>query len=250
MDEMGWEYSFAFAKMFSWHGPKWWNSFVRRRAWTRRRVKKKAEDLGSDPHMLNTDYFTVRPASQRTRRSISTLGSRVPSNTDMSQLSNADTVEEKQDITDLVTLMQTLRLARIDREKREAIENYLEHATDLEGLQSEMHEIMSLFVFQASRRLLLGHLMQKHNETVQLLEKDHSVDLKEQKIALDAAVRHADEEVRRLAYWSDVKQMVANGESRPSLDEDASCFYETYPGVDHSGPLPPNNGKLPGDGSP
>ena len=153
---------------------------------------------------------------------------------------------DKRDIEDLVTLMQVLRLSRIDREKREAIDNYLEHATDIEGLQGEMHEIMSLFIFQASRRLLLCKLMQKHNDTTKELGKKDSTELRQLKDALDAAVRHADEEVRRLAYWSDVKHMVANGETRISLEDDRGCFYDAYQGVDDSGPLPPNKGKLPG----
>lgn len=246
MDEFGWEYSFAFSKRFSWHTAKWWNSFVRRRAWIRRRVKKREDEMSSDPHMLNTDYFTVRPASQRTRLSASTgLSSRVHSKTSLSQLSNSESMPENRDITDVVMLMQTLRSARIDREKREAVENYLEHGTDLESLESEMHEIMSLFVFQASRRALLCHLMRKHDQTNEQLKKEDTLDLRERKDALDAAARHADEEVRKLAYWSDIKHMVANGESRLSLEDDRACFYETYEGIDDSGPLPPNKGKLP-----
>lgn len=244
-DEFGWEYSFAFSKKFSWHGAKWWNSFVRRRAWVRRRAKKKPEDISSDPHMLNTDYFSIRPASERTRRSAGSLGSRVPSKSSMSATSSLGDAD-KRDIEDLVTLMQVLRFSRIDREKREAIDSYLEHATDLEGLQGEMHEIMSLFIFQASRRLLLCKLMEKHNNTRKELEKKDSTELRQRKDALDAAVRHADEEVRRLAYWSDVKHMVANGETRISLEDDRGCFYDAYQGVDDSGPLPPNQGKLPG----
>lgn len=246
MDEFGWEYSFAFSKRFSWHKAKWWNSFVRRRAWIRRRVKKREDEMCSDPHMLNTDYFTVRPASQRTRLSgSSSLSSRVHSKTSLSQLSNSETTPENRDITDIVMLMQIMRSSRIDREKREAVENYLEHGKDLESLESEMHEIMSLFVFQASRRALLCHLMRKHDETSAELAKDDTLDLRERKDALDAAARHADEEVRKLAYWSDIKHMVANGESRLSLEDDQACFYETYEGIDDSGPLPPNKGKLP-----
>ncbi|TQS33439.1 hypothetical protein Golomagni_06217, partial [Golovinomyces magnicellulatus] len=246
VDEFGWHYSFAFSNKFSWHKAKWWNSFVRRRAWVRRRAKKRAEDISSDPHMLNADYFTVKPASQRKRQSAGSLGSRVSSKTSISYMSSISDEDRKVDIEDLVTLMQVLRLSRIDREKREAIENYLEHATDIESLHVEMHEIMSLFIFQASRRLLLGHLMEKHAEATKKLEKAESQEMKTRKDALDAAIKHADEEVRKLAYWSDVKAMVATGESRLSLEEDKRCFYDTYEGIDGSGPLPPNEGKLPG----
>ncbi len=200
----------------------------------------------SDPHLLNTDYFSVRPASQRTRNTVGSLGSRATSQASMAQSSIADFFEEMPDIEDLGTLMRILRLARIDREKREAIENYLEHATDIDGLQHEMHDIMALFIFQASRRLLLCHLLVKHNEAAKDLEGDDSQPNRSRKDALDAALRHADEEVRKLAYWSDVKHMVASGESRISLEEDRASFYETWQGIDQSGPQPPNRGKLPG----
>lgn len=193
--------------------------------------------------MLNPDYFTVRPASQRNSIG-SSLNSRRGSRSNMSQMSSSSS-REKIDISDIVTLMQTLRRARIDREKREAVESYLEHATDLDSLESEMHEIMSLFVFQASRRMLLCNLMTKYDEAQQELTKNESTELRQRKDALDAAVRHADEEVRKLAYWSDIKHMVANGESRFSAEGDRSAFYDTHEGIDDSGPLPPNKGKLP-----
>lgn len=196
--------------------------------------------------MLNTDYFSVRPASQRTRNTVGSLGSRANSQSSMAQSSTLDFVEEMPDIEDLPTLMRILRLARIDREKREAIENYLEHATDIERLQHEMHDIMAIFIFQASRRLLLCHLMVKSNEATGDLQKNDSQEMRRRKDALDAALRHADEEVRKLAYWSDVKHMVASGESRISLDDDKATFYETWEGLDQSGPLPPNHGGLPG----
>lgn len=237
MDEFGWEYSFAFSGRFSWHGPTWWNSFVRRRAWTRKRIKKRPEDLSADPHMLNADYFNVLPASDRHRLSKASMGSlgnsgagsRAPS---MAQVSEP----EKRDIDDIDTLMHTLRLARIDREKLEAVENYLEHATDLPKLQHEMHDIMSIFVFQASRRRLLAHLMQLYDSAAAQRPDDRQ--------ALRAAVEHADEEVRRLAYWSDVKQMAEAGESRGAVDG-GKGWEDGWQGVDQSGPVQPNGGKLP-----
>lgn len=243
MDEDGWEYSFAFSKMFSWHGAKWWNSFVRRRAWIRKRAEKQMQDISADPYMLNTDYFTVRAASHPKHLSNGSLGSRVASKSSMSQLS-ASEMEEQPDIQDMETLLRTLRYARIDREKREAVYNYLDHATDLSELQTEMHEIMSLFVFQASRRQLLSHLMRKHDETVQELASKGSKDkawLRPRKKALDAAVKHAQEEVRRLAYWSDVKRMAEDGELRDSFDSEQGWF-DANSGLDQSGPAPPSKG--------
>lgn len=242
MDQFGWEYSFMFSKSFSWHGPKWWNSFVRRRAWVRKRVKKKPEDVSEDPHMLNSDYFTVTPANHS--RASSVAGSRRESISRASiQMSIA---EEKPDIDDVWTLMAVLKASRIDREKIEAVENYLEHAKDnLEHLQDEMHDIMGIFVFQASRRLLLSRLTQIYDDAVAADGKeDESGDLKERKKHLAAAIKHADEEVKRLSYWSDVKGLAENGEAKQAVEE-CEGWNESWQGLDQSGPAHANSGTLP-----
>ncbi|OAR02532.1 hypothetical protein LLEC1_07066 [Akanthomyces lecanii] len=246
VDEFGWEYSFAFSGAFSWHGAQWWNSFVRRRAWIRRRVKKRCDHKPDEPHLLTSDYFAVRPASQRTKVTTGSLVSRVPSRASSARGSTVDFIEEEPDIGDLPTLMRRLRFSRIDREKREAVESYLENAQDLPAMQRNMHDIMGLFVFQASRRLLLCHIVTKYNEAVKDAEIKPTPAVKNRKDALSAALRHADEEVRKLAYWSDVKHMVASGESRLNLSDDRHQFYETFEGIDQSGPAPPNGGDLPG----
>ncbi|KAM0333162.1 hypothetical protein ACHAQA_001822 [Verticillium albo-atrum] len=255
MDEFGWEYSFMFAKKFSWHGPRWWNSFVRRRAWIRKRVKKNLDDLSSDPHMLNTDYFNVTPAEHHRPHSSSggsRQGSRASTHSKASlqskgslgRFSNADSIlAEKPDIEDTWMLMMVLRAARIDREKIEAVDNYLEHAQDdLERLQEEMHDIMGIFVFQASRRILLSRLTQVYDE-MNKLQKDDATFKARQK-HLGAAIKHADEEVRRLSYWSDVKGVTENGESRGAVEGEAG-WGDAWEGVDQSGPAQPNVGKLP-----
>lgn len=246
VDEFGWEYSFAFSSAFSWHGGKWWNSFVRRRAWIRKRVKKHCDHRPDEPHLLTSDYFSIRPASERARTTTASMISRVPSRASTTRASTIDFVEEEPDIHDLPTLMRRLRFSRIDREKREAVENYLEHAEDLANMEKEMHEIMGLFVFQASRRILLCHLVAKYNEVTRDVERESTLALQRRKDALNASLTHADEEVRKLAYWSDIKHMVASGESRISLEDDRHTFYETFEGVDQSGPPPPNRGELPG----
>lgn len=142
-------------------------------------------------------------------------------------------------------LLQALRSARIDREKREAIENYLDHAIDLSELQHGMHEIMSLFIFQQSRRELLSYLMQKHDEIAKAWEEDKSPELKRRKEALDAATKHAEEEVCKLAYWSDVKQMAESGELRDVVDSCEGLGSDPWQGLDKSAPEPPRNGKMP-----
>ncbi|KAK2034593.1 meiotically up-regulated 65 protein [Colletotrichum zoysiae] len=244
MDEFGWEYSFMFSKKFSWHGPKWWNSFVRRRCWIRKRIKKKPENISDDPHMLNSDYFTVTPANHS--RSSSVAGSRRGSIGKTSMQTSV--MEEKPDIEDVRTLMAVLRASRIDREKIEAVENYLAHAKDnLEHLQDEMHDIMGIFVFQASRRLLLSRLTQIYDDAVAADRKqdDGNGKAKERKEHLAAAIKHADEEVKRLSYWSDVKGLAENGEAKHAVAENEG-WNDSWQGVDQSGPAHVNSGALPG----
>ncbi|KAK8879577.1 PEX23-like peroxisomal biogenesis factor 23-like [Apiospora arundinis] len=202
-DPDGWEYSFMFSKKFSWHGPKWWNSFVRRRAWIRRRIKKGIGYQANDPHLLNPEYFTIEASATKhlplRDGAASILDS--ASRTSACVLHEEDTVSEKKDVESVDMLMVLLRVSRIDREKLDAVQNYLEHAADdWLDLQNHMHEIMSMFVFQASRRLLLTRLMSMHDEAANR-EEGSSDRVKN----LAAAVTHAEEELRRLEYWSDVK---------------------------------------------
>lgn len=226
LDEGGWDYAFAFQKAFSWHGPKWWNSFVRRRAWIRKRAKKRPVEaaIGSNP-LASLEYFhthspsVLSPQGSRVgSRAPSRAPSRTPSRFSVTQASSAEPEQDRPDIEDIHMLLHVLRSARIDRERREAVENYIEHAIDLSELQHEMHEIMSLFIFQQSRRQLLSYLLHKHEEAVKAWEEDESLKLKLHKEALDAAARHAEEEVCKLAYWSDVKQMAESGELRDAVD--------------------------------
>ncbi|KAB5554560.1 hypothetical protein GE09DRAFT_1121495 [Coniochaeta sp. 2T2.1] len=228
-DEEGWEYSFAFHRRFSWHGPKWWNSFVRRRVWIRKRVKKDSGYVQEDPGMLNAQYFAVRPAS-------ASVGS---ASVAKSQNGDIEDVEQP-DIEDVASLLRAMRASRIDREKIEAIDNYLEHAADdFARLEREMHEIMSLFVFQASRRLLLTRMAHIYDQTTKLIEGgDSSEKLKEKSKNLTAAIRHADEEVRRLEYWSDIKEMVVEGETKGAMDH-CEGWDERWQGLDSSGPTEP-----------
>ncbi|KAG8427803.1 hypothetical protein J3459_006338 [Metarhizium acridum] len=183
--------------MFSWHEPRWWNSFVRRRVWIRKRARRRPADVDSSGHLLNSDYFTIRPASSRSsnRRSVASVASsRLPSKSSIARTSIKE-MEEAQEI--------------------ENIERYCRFCGHRESiLQDEMHEIMSIFVFQASRRQLLTHLMRKYDDTARKLEDNDNKDdknLLERKKALEAAVKHAEEEVSKLAYWSDRQK---NGRER------------------------------------
>ncbi|CAK7269053.1 hypothetical protein SEPCBS119000_003373 [Sporothrix epigloea] len=314
-DKDGWEYSFMFSKWFSWHGPTWYSSCVRRRAWSRKRVKRTSTsamsaaasaiglgqiDSCANPQLLNPEYFTVLPAASA-RRSSSGATSRRDSRRDSRRTSRTSlaapglgteggrrsTEEEEDDgslyrmpkeIANADVLMNFLRVARIDREKIEAVDKFIESADDdLVRLQDFMHEIMALFVFQASRQTLLTHLTEAHDAAVAARQKANDdavitgvdrdksnqadkadgaagaavalssgeVDTKQlQGLGrragyLAAAVKHADEEVRRLEYWSDIKTMAQRGATVGAVGGNEDWDAHQWQGIDSSGPIPP-----------
>lgn len=288
-DTDGWEYSFMFSKKFSWHGPRWYNSFVRRRAWIRQRIKKEYDFPSSDPHLLNTEYFTVGSTHGGSIRGSSVSGG--ASNRTSVIVVETEALESQIEIQNIDTLMELLRKLRIDREKLDAIQNYIEHSMDgLLQLQDYMHEIMSLFVFQASRKLLLTRLMELYDgytyqkqqsspsaeeksepepPIVRLQsEKQQAVDgeprepepkptvpkepeTEEERLELEDktkhladAIKHADEEVRRLEYWSDVKGL-AEGAISGGAVADEKGWQDGWDGIDRSGGIGANKEELP-----
>ncbi len=245
VDEDGWEYSFAFSKknFWSWHGPRWYNSFVRRRAWIRKRVKKNSGYLVPEAHKLNSDYFTIHPAMSRSRSP-----SKAPSMSDgkysIGQLARQDVENDvhREDIRDIGQLMTALKRSRIDREKTEAVENFIKNGgDDLYYLAEKMHEIMSQFIFQASRRSLLAHLSTLFDEETQRL-KENAEDKKgvsTEKGRIDtfgAALEAADKEVKRLEFWSDIKDMAEQGETQGAVDQSQGWDRRKWIGLDDSGP--------------
>jgi hypothetical protein len=131
VDEEGWEYSFYF-RGFRWHGTHpCFHSFVRRRRWLRKRIRKRRllEDttLG-DAHMMNPEYFTIHsdklkslasgPAGSMMDRSSSTR------NKDWELEQNA--TWEDMDISDIATLLRALKDAPVDSERISLIRRYLE----------------------------------------------------------------------------------------------------------------------------
>lgn len=242
VDEDGWEYSFMFAKTFSWHPARWYNSFVRRRAWTRKRVKRDAESESNDPHMLNAEYFTVRKSVESNRS-----GSRASSHlskADRTRLSVSSWVSaksgDKPEIKDIEALMAILKGSRIDREKLEAVDDFLEHGEDeIIHLQHRMHDIMASLVFQASRRTLLFELNRVYEQALEELKGNDTGRLQRRSNNLKGAVLHADEECRQLEYWSDVKKIVREGGTETATDK-AEGWDESWRGVDNSGPPEPD----------
>jgi hypothetical protein len=243
-------YACGFWSGFKWHRPRWWDSFVRRRAWVRRRVRKTGEMLdaveSNDPYRLNPDYFTVRPSSERARsrsRSHSRAGSRASSRLSVSTVGGPASIAPSADLEVIEhadELLEVLREGRIDREKIEAVHNYIANARDgLSGLPGIMHDIMGMFVFQASRRTLLTSLTEIYEGLMARLETEGGdQESKERARYLGAAVKHADEEVRRLEYWSDVKGVADEGGSKGAADPQQGWSRE-WQGVDKSGPAAP-----------
>ncbi|KAI1773573.1 hypothetical protein F4818DRAFT_116271 [Hypoxylon cercidicola] len=231
-DSDGWEYSFMFSKKFSWHGPKWYNSFVRRRTWIRRRIKKGFGYQANGP-LMGPDYFSVVPSKDTERASVDQPTLRASQDT---RRGDEYGIEAKPNITTTDGLMRVLRRSRIDRERLEAAENYIENCSDeLQNLQDHMHEIMSLFVFQASRKLLLSRLIQLHDDEADTKHKGKSPVTRQKTENLAEAIKHADEEVRRLEYWSDIKGMAESGASRGAVDC-GSGWDQGWEGIDQSGP--------------
>lgn len=205
-------------------------------------MKKESGYVQEDPSMLNAQYFAVRPASVVSpARRLSGADSRRASKVSMGNSQTGDSEElELPNIGDIDALLRALRASRIDREKIDAIDSYLEHAEDnFLRLQEEMHEIMSLFVFQASRRVLLTRLSQVHYETLKLIDEGVGTEQLRQKAHnLTSAIKHADEEVRRLEYWSDIKEMVVEGETNGAMNH-GQGWDESWRGLDTSGPAEP-----------
>lgn len=232
VDEDGWEYSFMFSKKFSWHSPKWYNSFVRRRAWIRMRAQRQAEELASDPHMLNTEYFTVSRASVESMAPLSKTGSSRHSRASMSTSSAVGL--ESPIIGDIESLMLALGKSRIDREKIETVESFLEHGEeDLSQLQHKMHDIMALFVFQASRRVLISKLSEAYEQTQKEIEEHSSERLQNRLASLNEAIIHADEECKQLEYWSDIRKIVKEGDTNMATERGE--WGPDWAGVDNSG---------------
>jgi hypothetical protein len=245
-DPDGWEYSFMFSKKklkFSWHGPTWYNSFVRRRAWIRKRVKKGSGYQMQEAHQLNSDYFTVRPSISHSRSP--SKAPSVNSRYSIAQLAKRDMEEEvdKEDIRDIGSLMKALKESRIDRERMEAVENFIKNGGDeLYYLKDHMSEIMSQFIFQASRRLLLAHLSKIYNDASEQREQS-ATDGEEESAAdkrrlanLEAAIKAAEEQVKRLEFWSDIKGLVEQGDVEGAVDESKGWNEKKWAGLDDSGP--------------
>jgi len=286
VDDQGWMYSFSFNNYFSWHGTHvWFHSFVRRRRWLRKRVKIRRDGgLGSpddtevEAHGFTQDYFTIH-SQQKHRGSLDTgpaASWRIPRQS--GSMGGAgwggnatrgtfgaeewDILDEEEEISDVPTLMKVLRRCTLDRQKIKAIARLVEEGgAEVFYLAERMPALMSLLMFQASRRRLLAALNRAYYKVEEEFQRKYSnqqssppsIDqpssppsptrlsppptgqtpspnnpdqrrkdeqkLKEERHleGLKEAVKAADQEVKKLEFWSDIKDVVTQGESDGAL---------------------------------
>jgi len=243
VDEEGWEYSFAFvgkgATTFAWHGNHpWFHSFVRRRRWLRMRKRRDTTHRTREKaHELTADYFTIHPKTVRPASLFSSgqTGSLLA----LAKLKEPALDINEMDISTIGELFVALKRASVDREKIVAVRKFTDEGGDeLFYLGERMEDIMGMFIFQSSRRQLLGDLISRHDkfhkEQDDLAEHQHEDDETKQK-AHDTAARRsnnllkavhaADEQVKKLEYWSDQKGITdtsaaandENGHIQPSF---------------------------------
>lgn len=211
----GWEYSFAFHGRFSWHNCKWWNSFVRRRAWVRKRVRKKDGDNSNDQHAFNSDYFTVIPVKFHQRNVALSMSGVNFCERYLSFGRYKIEDEVQKEISDLNTLKNVMKSARIDREITEAIENFIQNGKeDFLSLKNQMHEIMHLYIFQASRRVLIFGLLRQLRMALEACQNSGVSEGKNQRERvklLDAVLKAAEEEGEIYEFWSEKKNTLRIG---------------------------------------
>ncbi|KAF2812373.1 uncharacterized protein BDZ99DRAFT_265612 [Mytilinidion resinicola] len=237
VDEEGWQYSFYFRK-FAWHGNHpWFHSFVRRRRWLRKRVKRKLPPKTKDNReRLFGDTFSIGTTLART-----TTGR--PTSLDARGTPIEESVDEE--IRDMPTLMSTLKKAPIDREKIVAVKRFInDSGEDLIYLAENMPAIMSMLIFQNSRRQLLTSLMRTFDAASAHREEHKQHEKPEDEVEgrridnLLKAVKAADDECKALEYWSDIRGIIEKGETVGGAN-DAHGWDHKWEGVDSSGPAHP-----------
>lgn len=240
VDEEGWEYSFWFSDGTSWHGTHpWGHSWVRRRRWLRKRVRKQPQKGALPGHAFTSEYFTIHAPKAPSRSSSFVFDSQARQNLAKAE----DYLENPEDVRDIGSLLHSLRRAAIDREKIVLVRHFIDNGgEDLHYLGEQMETIMSLCVFQNSRRYILSMLSEKlaaaesarreaasHNEEISIHE--------EQKISnLESAIASADAQVKRLEYWSDVREMARSGRTAGATDDNHGWDSYAWRGLDNSGP--------------
>lgn len=227
VDEEGWQYSFMFGNKFAWHGTHpWFHSFVRRRRWLRKRVKrtdgiyrKDKEGTMEAAHHLNTDYFTIhsRPRD-RSPAEASNPDAQLARPASYQSIQSIDEdleLKAPEDINNIPSLMKALRRATIDREKVDAVRHFIDHGGDeLFYLEDNMSEIMSQLIFQNTRRQILQYLKdqaggaRQHRDEHDAEDRPEGANEKRRIDNLLKAAEAANKEISGLEYWSDRKHVL------------------------------------------
>ncbi|KAF2275373.1 uncharacterized protein EI97DRAFT_434225 [Westerdykella ornata] len=240
VDEEGWQYSFWFRGAV-WHGNHpWFHSFVRRRRWLRKRVKQKLPaKMKDNKERLFGDTFSIPTTIIRA----STVGTETHQSGERTSSDRRAPLDEE--ITDVGKLMHVLKASPIDREKIAAINKFIEEGgEELHYLPEQMHNIMSMLLFQNSRRQLLAHLMDRFEAAKEHREEhkrrgEPEDTAEERKINnLLRAVEAADAECKKLEYWSDIRKLAEDGKAGNATDP-ASGWDHSWEGLDRSGPAHP-----------
>ena len=237
VDDEGWEYSFSFNGVYSWHGTHpFLYSFVRRRRWLRRRVRihpHRADGKKNgmkNAHLLNEDYFTIHAKKGSRSRESSADRSTNNQSSVFPEINDGDGEEEDLgEISNITALMAALRRSRVDREKIAAVKIFLDQGGDeLFYLAEKMPEIMAIFVHQTSCRQLQSYLLQVLEETTNVDSNDKdTVNSKEDSGANDTAhklkidnllkaINAAGVHVNDLHYWSDLRDRAIGSEAGPT----------------------------------
>ncbi|KAF2738676.1 hypothetical protein EJ04DRAFT_509255 [Polyplosphaeria fusca] len=235
VDEEGWQYSFWYWGGSTWHGNHpWFHSFVRRRRWLRKRVKQKLPvKKKNDKERLFGETFSIPTTLART----TTVA------TAEFDSSKEDTIDEE--IRDVPTLMARLKKSAIDREKIVAINKFVDEAgEELHYLAEQIPAIMSMLIFQNSRRQLLSNLMNtfdsaKEHRDEHKERNEPESETEERRINnLLKAVEAADSECKKLEYWSDIRKLTEDGDAANAVDTEAGWDHR-WQGLDASGAPPP-----------
>ena len=242
VDEEGWEYSFSFNSVYSWHGTHpFLYSFARRRRWLRRRVRihlhKSEGKKGSmkNAHLLNEDYFTIHAAQRSGSRGSSADRSTNNQSSYMPEAKGEVEVEEDLgEISDISALMAALRRSRVDREKIAAVKMFVEQGGDeLFYLADKMPEILAIFVHQTSCRQLQSYLLRVLDETTSTDskgkdkendEEGSDTDIATRKLKIDnllKAINAAGVHVNDLHYWSGLRNRAISSEAGPTEETHA-----------------------------
>ncbi|KAJ9611090.1 hypothetical protein H2200_004273 [Cladophialophora chaetospira] len=240
VDEEGWQYSFAFGRNWVWHGTHpWFHSFVRRRRWLRKRVKRDPEGRRgkagtmNDAHQLTGDYFTIHSKRDRSPDALDGTAKTAKPSSFISYPSTMDLDEPPEEVKDIASLLKALKFATIDREKIELVKNFVKQGgEELVYLRDHIPDIMSFFVFQNSRTQLLAFLKKTANEARQHRQRHEDDnrpegDTEGRRIDnLLAAVDAANTEIGGLEFWSDRKHVLKTNDSEADAIQTMATIFD------------------------